>query len=282
MRYILLFILTLLAVEAFPQRTVSGVVFHADDMLPGTHIHENGTDNKTSSDTNGVFHIITTTDTCSLSFSFIGLTTKTVRITQDTTIHITLAYDAYDTGWLSIGAKYDAVSAMFGITFSNGYDEMPLIHFEDFSDRVIYKMSVQTNFDKDYSLGANLGWKYPVRHLSLLSIGYQQYHQPSKDFSHHDVHVSAETFLKNTALTLKTGYQNLNDYHNWGASVGLSNSIVYSKLSIGLSAGYYFDYFTCSACLQGRFRKNISYRLAYDRIDACNFLNIGLNYIFNK
>ena len=284
MRYFLLLILTLLTFDAFPQRKVSGVIFDTSGrILPDADIREDETNNRTYSDMDGVFHITTTNDTCSLSFSFIGFATKTVKIVQDTTINIVLGYDWYDTRWLSIGAKYDVVNSMFGITFSNGYDEMPLIHFESFSDRVIYKMNVQTNFNKDYLLGVNLGWKYPFRRLSLLSIGYQHYHQPSKDFFHHDVHISAETFLKNTALMVRIGYQTLNDHNNWGASVRFQNSIVYSKLLVGLSAGYYFNYFTYSLYFQGLFTsKNISFRLAYDKMDTYAFFNIGLSYFFYR
>jgi hypothetical protein len=174
---------------------------------------------------------------------------------------------------------------MFGLTISNGYDEMPLIHFEDFSDKVIYKMNYQSNFVKDYSLGANVGWNYPnilhIRRLSLLSIGYQLYRNPSIDFHHQDFHVSAAMILKNTKLSLETGYQIINDYNNWGASVVLQKPLVYERLLVGLSAGYYFDYFTYSLYFQGLFiSKNLSFRLAYDRIDTYNFLNIGLNYCF--
>ena len=189
MKFLLLLILTLLSFEAFSQRKVSGVITEIyGDTIVYAVILEVGTENKTISDINGIFNITTLNNTCSLSFSSIGLASKTVRITQDTTINIVLEYGWYDTKWLSAGVKYDVNNSLFGLTFSNGYDEMPLIHFEDFSDRVIYKVNVQTNFHKDYSFGANLGWKYPftprIRRLSLLSAGYQEYRYPSKDFFH--------------------------------------------------------------------------------------------------
>ena len=181
---------------------------------------------------------------------------------------------------------------MFGMAFGNGYDEVALIRvihlnsicLEDFTKRVFYKMNIQTDFHKDYSFGVNVGWRYPFQHtrpFSMISAGYSQHDYPSKDFIHRDVHVSAATILNNTTLTVKTGYQTLNDYHNWGASTGVQIALKYS-ISVGLSAGYYFDYLTCSAYLHGRFHKNISYRLAYDRIDNCNFLNIGLNYLLYR
>lgn len=289
MRYFLLFILTLFALEVFSQRKVSGIVMDTEGTgMPGVNFHLDGHIlYPSASDLEGRFNIITHADTCILSFWFPGLKPEWVRITQDTIISVVLGYDKYDTKWLSIGANYDVVNFLFGVTFSNGYDEMPLIHFEDFSDRVIYKINVHTNFHKDYSFGANLGWRYPftsrIRRLSLLSAGYQEHRYPSKNFIHRTVHISAETFLKSTEIKVNTGYQTLNDYNNWGASVGLEKSIIYSKLLAGISAGYYFNYCTYSLYFQGFFTsKNVSFRLAYDRIDTFDFFIIGLNYFISK
>ena len=287
MRYFLMFILTLITVETFPQSKVSGVTFDNDgSKLPFVTIQEVGTVNNVVSDLDGSFHILTTKDECTLEFLFIGYVPKSVKIIQDTTLNVVMQEDC--TGCCNcpsrrtIGINYEAINSMFGLAFSNGYDEMPLIHFEDFADRVIFKMNVQTNFSKDYSFGANVGLKYPFRFLSIISAGYSQYDYQSEDFFYRDIHISAGKYLRNTELTLKTGYQVLNDYHNWGVALGLQKNVVYSKLLVGFSAGYYFDYLNFSAYLQGIINKNFSYRLGYDRVDKYNFCNFGLNYIWNK
>ena len=286
---ILLFILILLTFDVFPQRKVSGVVTEIDGTgLPGTHIQEDGNTNHTVSDVDGKFQITTLKDTCSLSFSFVGFETEQIRITQDTIINIVLKEACHGCcgcpGWLSIGAKYDVVNSTFGLVFSNGYDEMPFIHFEEFPDNLIYKINAQTNFYKDYSFGANLAWKnFRIGRWSP-SMGYEQYDYSSKDFFHRDIHVSATTYRSRirTSLILKTGFQTLNDANNWGACMGLQKWLVYDRLYSGILVGYYFDYLIFSIYFQGLIKEKISYRLSYDRIDNYNLFNIGLNLLFNR
>ena len=298
MRYFLLFLLTLPAWDVFSQRNVSGVISDEEDILWSVHIHEEGTDNRNNSELDGTFLFITTNDTCALTFSWAGYLPKTIEITQDTTLHVVLEQDTIELDYVqiplpsrgtvrkkkytklfSVGANLEAFNSMTGLVFSNGYDELPLIHFEDFHDRVIYKTNVQTNFQRDYVFGANVGWVYPLRNLLFVSAGYRQYQYPSKSFSHRDVHVSAARYFKNILLEVQTGYQTLNDSHHWGASAVLQKQVVNYRLLVGVSAGYYFDYPTCSVFVQGRLPKYISYRLTYDRIDNCNFFNVGLNFL---
>jgi len=278
-------------IDGFTQRNVSGVISDFDGTpLMSAVVREVGTKNHTLSDDTGAFYITTMNDDCTLSFAFIGFTTKTVKITQDTIIHVVLKEDviefiSYVTEWLSIGAKYDAINSVIGLSFSNGYDELPLLRFHSFFDRFVYKMKVQTDFDKNNMFGANIGWMiYQLKPLirCLVSAEYNQYHYSARDFLYRDINVFA-TFLKeNSALTVKTGYQTLNDYNNWGVSLGLQKPIVSEKLSVGLLAGYYFDYLSYSLYFQGLIRYRVSIRLAYDRIYTYDFLNFGLNYFFPR
>jgi hypothetical protein len=290
MKYLLLYLSTIIAFEAFPQRNVSGTVVLEEDggALPGTIIQEEGIKYVTFAESAGVFRITTTKDTCILIFSYVGCATRTVRITQDTILHVVLVDDpslTYDKWYIPrrfyLGTNYEAINSMFGLTFSNGYDHLWLIHFEDFPDRLIYKMNVHTNFYGDYSFGAHAGWQYPLRHISLITAGYQQYQYHSKSFFHRDIHISAATILKNSELTLKAGYQTLNDYRNMGISAGLQKTVI-PILSIGFSAGYYFDYLTFSAYSQGIINRNIRFRLGYDRIDRYDFINLGLNFNWRR
>jgi len=275
-------------IDSFAQRNVSGVITDFDGIpMIGVHISEVGTKNHTISDDVGAFCITTKNDNCMLSFVFIGFTTKTVRITQDATIHVILEEEvikliSYVTEWLSIGAKYDAINSMIGLNISNGYDELPLLPSRYFFDNPVYQMNVQTDFNKNNMFSANIGWMHyglPLR--CLFSAGFNQFDYPSKDLFHRDIYVSA-MFLKDAALTVKTGYQTQNDHNNWGVSVGFQKPIVCEKLLVGLSAGYYFDYLTYSLYFQELIKYTISFRLAYDRIDNYDFFNIGLNYFFPR
>ena len=289
MKFFSLFVLTLFAIDAFPQRKVSGTITDAEGIeMPGVNIHENGNILHPSvSDIDGKFSIITTGDSCLLSFWFVGFISEKVIITQDTTVNIVLTEDCLGCcgckRWLSIGTKYDIVNTTLGLSVSNGYDEMPLIHFEDFPSKLVYKVNAQTNFRRDYSFAAHLAWlnmPYPLNQWIIPSIGYEQLNYPSKDFFHRDIHLSVTTNAKliRGALVLKTGYQKLDDSNNWGASIGLRKNII-SRLYSGISFGYYFDYQTYSLYLQGC-GKRISYRLAYDRIGEYDFFNLRLNLLF--
>jgi len=288
-RYFLLFILTLFIFDAFPQKKVSGIVTEIDGTgLQGTYIHEDGTTNQTVADANGKFQITTLKDTSLLSFSFIGFLTASIRITQDTTFNIVLEESCRGCcgcpGWLSIGVKYDIANSMLGLDFSNGYNEMWFIHFEEFPDNLIYKINAQTNFYKDYSFGANLRWKNFQIGRWAPSIGYEQYDYSSKDFFHRDIYVAASTYKRRirTSFILQTGFQTLNGTNNWGACMGLQKWLTYDRLYSGISVGYYFDYLIFSIYFQGLLKEKVSYRLSYNRIDNYNFFNIGLNLLFNR
>ena len=253
MRYFLLFILSLFAFEVFPQRQVSGVITELSDggELWGVNIREVETENRNITASDGTFLFITINDTCALTFSYAGYLSQTIEITQDTTIHIVLEQDTIELDYVqiplpsrgtvrkkkytklfSVGANFEVFNSMTGLVFSNGYDEMPLIHFADFHDRVIYKTNVQTNFQRNYAFGANVGWFYSLRHHLFVSAGYRQYQYPSKAFSHRDVHVSAARYFKNILLEVQTGYQTLNDSHHWGASAVLQKQVVKYRLQV--------------------------------------------------
>ena len=322
-----MFLFTFLAFNAFAQRNVSGVivdVFNGEEQeFAGVNIREAETDNMVNTDVDGKFHLTTRYDTCSLNISFIGYISQTVMITQDTVIHIVLELEeSYSdeivltghTWWeyhcrdiVSVGAKYDAVNTMLGMTVSNGYDELRLLPYFR-NDRFVYLMNFQTNFDRDYMFGIKTGWMmyrwvipgyyFPrkeyryqshIKHSTFISAGYLHYYYPSKDFIYHDMHVSALFFLKyNFALNVKTGYQTLNNYQNWGISTEFQKTFGFLKpgLSVGISAGYYFDYFIYSINLQGIYfsekKVRVGMKLAFEKIDRYDFLNVGFNYFFHR
>jgi hypothetical protein len=290
--------LTLLAFDAFAQRQVSGVIAGISSgegqRLQGVCIWEGETDNET----------------------------HTVKITQDTVIlHVVLEPDTLSIEELVVmghthweykgmyktvipGVTYNATNAMFGLTVSNGHDNLQLMPSGLPIDRYVYQMNVQTDFHRDYMFDASIGWlMYPynmqyfsnryfsnrkyIRYPVLLSAGYRQYYYPSQNFIHRDIYLFATTVLKNyIELTVKTGYQTLNDCRNWGATAGFQKAFTTGNwhpngLSIGVSSGYYFDYYTFSLSMQILYlTKCTSLKLSFDRIDTYSFFNIGLNYLF--
>jgi hypothetical protein len=186
--------------------------------------------------------------------------------------------------WITIGTQYDFLSTAFGIEISNGFDERPLIHFEDFHEDFVFKLNGKTNFDKDYSYGINVGWKYP-RYLSLIAIEFLDYSYSERNFQYKDLNVYAETWIKNTdfVVMLKLGCKNLNENTNFGADVGLRNVLIPHSLYCGISGGYYLDYFTYAGFMQGFIYKNIlSMNLDYNRIDNFDSINLGLRITLKR
>ncbi len=192
--------------------------------------------------------------------------------------------DIYNTKWLTIGVQHDFISSTFGLQISNGYDERPLIHFEDFSEDFVFKLQGNTDFNKDYSYGISAGWKYP-RYLSLLAVEFYKYNYPTRDFDFINFNISAETFIKNTGIIakLKLGYHDLNNENNIGLELGLSNIFIYQKLYAGLTTGYYFDYFTYSAFIKSFvYKKLVGIEFGYENIDKYDFLKAGLTFTFKR
>ncbi|MCL2328497.1 MAG: carboxypeptidase-like regulatory domain-containing protein [Bacteroidetes bacterium] len=302
MRYFFLLICNLLVFSAFSQRTISGTVKDIEgNPLIGAFVQEVGTPNGTMVlENDGSFNITTTKDGAELMFELFSYCTQTrVIISTTTELHVrlmrcdTIYYQFPRRDWLSFGAQYGVVSSMFGLSFSNCYDEQLFIHFESIDDTWQYKINAQTNFQKDYSFGANIRYRdISIRRLHRpISVGYQQYDYISNDFFHQDIYLSTYLvgFWRWGVFSIKAGYQRLNDFKNAGASIILGQWIydnyrggISNGLRAEISAGYYFDYFTFSANLYGVVFKNYYYRLSYDRIDKHDFFTVGVNYFFRR
>jgi hypothetical protein len=193
--------------------------------------------------------------------------------------------DVDNTRYVTLGSQYDFINSTFGVLISNGYDERPLIHFENFADRLVFKIQANTSFNHDFSFETDLGWRHLFKKLPFISLGFKQYEYAQKDFFHNDIYATAETFLprSNIAIKLKVGYQTLNEHENIGADIELRKVIVYSRLYSGVSVGYHFDYFTYSAYVQGfMYKHKLGYRLQYENIGKFDFLKLGLIYTFTR
>lgn len=284
MKTLLILVFALLTINSFSQRKVSGIIIFSDGTeLVGARILEVGTNNETIANQEGKFSLKTIKDTCLLDFSFIGLETKTIKITNDTSINLTLEIQHYEYHWITIGTNYDVINSTFGCSISNGLDENPLIDFEEFSDDWMYKISGSTDFRKDYSFETKITYKY-LRLLRVQpSIEYIHTNYWTKNYKFSDLNMSIGYWLKRIQSDLKIqfGYQTLNDFNNFGAGVGLQKRI--KIFYCGFMVGYRFDYYTYEIYSQCFIYKHtISLRANYERLDDYDFFTIGLAYSFTR
>ena len=202
-----------------------------------------------------------------------------------TGVAIPFPLDFCNTKWFTISSQYDLINTTFGLLISNGYDERPMIHFEDFTEYLMLKIHGTTDFQNDYSFGASVAYQYPIRYISLVSFDYKNFDYSSIDFLHQDFNIAALKGIRyiNAGFRLGFGYQKLNDFQNIGVNTGLQKVLIYRRLFTDISCGYYGDYWTWSAKLQGFIYKDlISVGIKYDRIDTYDFLNLGLNFTFER
>lgn len=283
MKKILTIIFALLTINSFSQRIVTGIIICEEVGLPGAIIREVDTNNETLSNQEGEFILRTINDTCVLNFAFIGLDEKSIKITRDTSLKVVLEPYYYEYRWITIGGEYEIFNSTFGITLSNGLDENPLIHFEEFSENWMFKVSGNTDFKEDFSFETKITYKYlhSLRIQPSIEYIYTDYESVNLKFS--DLNISIGIWLKRIQSNLKIqfGYQALKGMNNVGAELGLEKRL--QKVYGGIMIGYYFDYFTYNAYLQSFIYKNqLSIKANYERIDKYDFLNIGLNYTFER
>ncbi len=284
-----LFISTLLyftIFSTFAQIKVAGKVLDEDNnALFGAMLKEINTENSTNTDIEGNFQINTLHSPTSIAVSFIGLSPEEIGINSDSIITVVLKYPDYKTKWITLGTSYDFINSKIGLQFSNGFDERPLIHFEDFSDKFIYKAEGQYNFKNDYSLGASIGWLYPTKHVVLIAMDYNQYEYSFKNhLFYKSIGVFANTLINplQSELILKATFQRLNEKDNFGIHLGLQKEFLDNRFYAGFVSGYYFDYWMHSAFIQGFiYKKQIGMRLSYDKISTYDFFKLGISYSFN-
>jgi hypothetical protein len=282
---LLITILTLISSISYSQRKVTGIVYSKQDneKLPCVKIQELGTDNFKNSNLDGTFTINTLNDTCTLNFSFVGLAHKNVEITSDTIIDIKLSIWDYRIYWFTFTTNYDLINSCFGFSISNGLDEQPMIFGEDFSSNFIYKIGGQTNFKNDFSYGCQFAWRYSNRWINRTLFEYSKTNFKSINFNYTNFGLSTDFNIPRiyTSFLLKFGYQELNNYNNFGFQIGLEKEL--KRAYFGIIYGNYFDYPVYKVYLQKFIYKySISLRIDYERINHFNFVNCGIHFSFNK
>jgi hypothetical protein len=93
----ILLLCTLLVGTAYAQsRTISGTVTSAEDgsTLPGVSVTVQGSSVGTQTNADGVYTLSVSADARALVFSYIGFTSQTVNIGNNTTVNVSLETDA--------------------------------------------------------------------------------------------------------------------------------------------------------------------------------------------
>lgn len=289
MNKILISILLTIPLGLFSQNNVTGVITDIDGVeMPSVHILEIGTQNATITNQTGEFVIATFQDSCSLRISFIGYEAKNIAVNQDTTVVLNLTVDEkfelinfYNTRWLAFGTSYEFFNSVLGFQISNGFDDEHLIHFEDFQDDFLFRIGGQTDFNSNYSLGADIGWSNPFRYLNRVAISYSKLNYMESKLSMQDINIQANIgYFRNLLLLSKVGYQFLNEQGNFGLGIGAELGV--SGAYLGVISGYYSKYFHHSAYLHIGIpgTELLSLRATYNRIDTYNLLAIGVHYAF--
>lgn len=199
----------------------------------------------------------------------------------------------YESSWFVSGVTYETSNSLFGVSFSNGLKEQPIIHFEDLQANILYYVNAQTDFKNDYSFNVEFGLNYPIGRLYYSSIEFLQKNIKSNNFFQRDINIKSTIglgFLKlNSSLLLNLGHQTLKSKNNFGVSVGWQKShrinltSSNSSLYYGFLLGKYKEYNNYSIFLHSfLFKNKMSFRLSYDKVNNTNFLNFGLNIIFYK
>lgn len=274
--------LVIVSFQVSSQNLVKGTVFdsHDDSMVPGAEIVELGSSNSTRSDLNGLFELTTSSDSSVLLISFIGYNPQKIIITSDTTLVVDLFYDFYNTRWLSFGANYGILNQVFGFQLSNGVDEEPLIHFEDFQDNILIKLHGQTDYTDDYSYGGEFGF-YLLGPIGRTTLKYDRINFEESGLFLTDLNLTSRIrYFKNTGLILRTGYQKLDGNETYGLGLGFEQDS--QNFHFGLNSRYYFDYFHHEMYFQFIIPSKdlLTFRTVYNRIDSTGLLTAGINYAF--
>lgn len=289
----------LLSKFSFSQNIVKGQVFEKQNhgkkkglenqsfSLPFVWIHEWKTENRDTTDIDGKFEFITLSDSSLILFHFIGLESESVIVTKDTSISVYLGLFENNAKWLTAGTSYDFENGVIGFSISNGFDEHPLFHFEDFQDRILMKLGGSTDFRLNYGYNFKLGWDYFLRKIYLPALEFRKFNYVSNEFIFSDLNISFQIFpfptSKFGSLWFKTGLQELNEEKNYGLGLGWQQAKYIQNINYGIMVGYWRNYFTYNAFFQAFVLKSrLSLRLNFERINAFNQASLGIHYTFSR
>lgn len=188
----------------------------------------------------------------------------------------------YSSKKMNIGINYDIKNTNYTVSISNGIEIQPLIHFEDFQDKFLYRLATTTNFNKDLGLQTLVGLTLNKKYLKQISLEFNYYDYPSK-LKTKNLSVRATKFLQaiQSELIVKPTYQEIPNFKKLGFELGLQKVLVYNKIYSEVRMGYYFNYFTFHLNAQAFiYKQALGINISYDKIENFTFVKTGFNYIF--
>jgi hypothetical protein len=306
---LLLLLLIFIATDAFAQRRVSGIVVDKwDEPVIGAMIWEILTNSGIATNYHGEFQYITKRDTCELRISVIGFEPEYIKITNDTVITVALrenfilldgitivglapperrttARTHFYVRQQIIGADYDIVNSLFSVSFNSGYDNRIHRFVSAFKDKLSYKVSIQTNFKKDYGFESSMGLRNLIRQLDMLSLNYTyKNYSENADFKFNKISIKGSAYWQPVRLQLfaEPAIQSLNNNENFVLMLGAQRSFWRPRLTSQLSAGYFNDYWTYSARVKYFPIRKLGLQMSYEKIDRYDFLNVGVRYMISE
>ena len=301
-KLLIIITLSILALDAFSQRTVSGIVVdeRGEPVIGATIMVRGMPGVGTITDFDGNFSFQVPNDAVELIVSSVGYETQTIRITSDTIVTIRLrevfmGYTCHrpQVFWRftnpTIGINYDIVNFLFGVSYRNFISRSHSFSY-------MYKISAQTNFNRDYTFAGSVGINHPfwshrqLEHISNLSLNYMHKNLSENiEFNFHNISITASAFsqLSRIEYFVEPAFQSLNDKNNFGLTVGLDRNFGLRNywvrsVFVGFSAGYFSDYWTYSTRAHFHISRNFGLRFIYNRIDNYDFFNVGLTYRFRR
>ena len=293
----------MVVLEIGERRRVSGYVFFENEPVRGASIRERGTPRGVITSTDGSFQFTTPRDTSEISISWFGAETQHIKITSDTIVTIRLEPYIAETNPFrdaTIGMNYDIANFLFGVSFSRGF----YVHCQvgGFDPTFSYRISAQTNFNRDYGFAGSVGFARPRRRMDWISLNYTHKNlSRNVDFNFHNVGIRGYTFIRRpigTTLSVKPAFQSLNEKNNFGLIMGLHRNFFgyWRGVNVSLSAGYFSDYWTYSISAQHRLPRifvarhiplvprplHLRVRVSYERIDQFDFFSVGLTHTYGR
>ena len=183
---------------------------------------------------------------------------------------------------INLNLDRDFKNSNIGISISNGIEVKPLFHFEDFSDRFLYKFGFITNFKKDYGTEIVLSYDLHKKFIKEIEIE-SKYFDFQNNLRLKEVGVFATKFIDPLELTfiLKPTFQQINLTKNFGVEIGAQKTLIYQKIYSEIRFGYFKDYLNYSFLIQSFvFKNQIGLNASFEKINIFDFVKVGVNYVF--
>ena len=297
LKYLLSILFYLFTLFALSQTTYRGTVYSELDSLTlaGVSIKEVGTSNAVTTDFNGNFTIESNTNR--LVFSYIGMLSKEVLVTNKSDLKIFLSEDeikvvmffpTHRNLWFTIGTSSDIINAPFGISIGNGIEEENHLHFEDHTHRITYNFYYAQNFENKNQM---YGGKIRLTYIKGLKQ-YSSFLEPTIEYDmkkYANITFENFTFSSNLyylnslklRINTKVGYQKFNFNENYGFVIGI-NQLKYGRYNLGINVGFWNDYISFESYIRKfLYKKKIMSELKYQKIKESNFITLNFNYLFS-